>query len=178
LHAGAEVARSLKPSRWRRFLRRDDNVLSDHDEYQDSLYLKLRPLISQVAKKEGARLYTAGEALPYTPLANHPVYAWAVRWIGELGRAALGNGLGDDVKRHYRDEAQALATVDRMLALPGGPNRGWLYEYLLPPIYRFSDGKTWFTHVEPVPQDNIRISELCIGIHTAWEDFRRARRGY
>jgi hypothetical protein len=179
LHAGAEIARSLKPSRWRRFLRRDDEVtLRDMDEYQDSLYLKLRPLISQVAKKEGTRLLTAGESLAATPLANHPVYAWAVRWIWELGRAALEDGLGDDVKRHYRGEAQAWVTADRMLALPGGPYLTWLYRYLRPPIHRFSDDKTWFTGVEPVNQDNIKISEQCIVIHTAWKNFRRARRGH
>jgi hypothetical protein len=180
VHAGAEVFRSLK---WKRrlqhFTGNDVLQLPEQHAYQDALYLKLRPLLAQVAKREGTALYTAGEVLANTALADHPVYNWATGWIEKLGRAGLERGLGKDIERHFRgDAAQAWAMADRMLALPGGPYRPFLYGFLQPPIHRFNDDRTWFTKVEPTRDENIRIAELCMGIHSAWENFRHARRGY
>ncbi|MGR0220088.1 hypothetical protein [Agromyces sp. ZXT2-6] len=178
LRGGSAVARSLKRSERMRFLRPRVSA-PDLEEEQERLYLKLVPLMMDVAKGSGTEVRLGSEALAYTALADHPVYRWAIDWVSRLGHAAMTEGLGRDVRRRYRgDEVCALIVADRMLALPGGDHRSWLHAYLTPPVHRFNDGLTWYTNVEPVHDDNVRIADQCIEIHTAWEEYRQARRGY
>jgi hypothetical protein len=88
--------------------------------------------------------------------------------------------MADDMSTFFRKDRDSLALLaaDRLLALPGGPAKDLLCTYLAPPIYRFNDDRTWITGVEPNKADSEAIAQACMEIHTLWEAFRNARRGY
>lgn len=180
-YAGRKLAKWQKRDAVLRRLTRRSVISQELTELQMTLYWMLGGDMARLAKKEGFQLWSVGQFLEFTSLAEHPVYAWAARWARELGHEVVGRGLANDMRAGFgRDpDALALLAADRLLALPGGPDaRGMLSAYLQPPIHRFSDDRTWFTGVEPRNDDNVAIAQVCMEIHTWWEDFRSARRGY
>lgn len=184
----AELARR-KVRKWSRWesrvqrLRTGGRILvRDLTEHQMRLYWQLSLPVYKFAKKRQAPLWTAGQYMQYTSLSNHPVYAWAAGWTKRLGNGLVSAGQADDLKALFaKDDVSgvALLAADRVLALPGGPeNRRYLVEYLLPPLHRFSDDRTWFTNNETEHDDNVALADQCMAIHGHWEEFRKARRGY
>jgi hypothetical protein len=181
-YAARKVRRWQKQEGWiRRLVSRQRVIVHELTDNQMTLYWKLGGQISKLAKKEGFPLWTVGQFLDRTSLGDHPVYVWAAGWARELGRDVVKQGMADDMRSGFRGDPDdfALLAADRLLALAGGQDtRGLLNTYLGPPVHRFSDDRIWYTGVEPNQEENDRIKDTCIAIHTAWEEFRGARRGY
>lgn len=173
-------------NRWHRWESRASRLLgrrvllSELREEQMKWYWYLAGRISKLARKRGFPLWAVSQFGPFSSLGDHPIYRWAFNWSEVLGRVAVSEGSANDMKHLFPKDPEALAilAVDRMLALPGGPEREMLANYLRPPIHRFSDDRTWFTGVDPDRDANVAIAEQCMEIHTAWEDLRTALRGY
>lgn len=165
--------------RARRLLRRAV-AFNELREEQMKWYWYLAGPIAKLTKKRGFQLWTGGQYGRFTSLAEHAVYGWAFDWSDELGRAAVNDGQADDMKHLFRKDPEALRILaaDRIMALPGGPEREMLQTYLGPPIHRFSDDEIWFTNVESDHGANVAIADHCMKIHDDWEAFRTARRGY
>jgi hypothetical protein len=155
-------------------------MYQDLSAAQNWQYHWLLPQIAKAARREGCELQIARQTFPHSGLLDHPVYVWAHNWAERLGSAHLGDQVSKPLKTLTSRDPRARACVisDRMLALPAGDYRPMLYEFLSPPVYRFSDSKTWYTSVESDQRYNAFIAEQCQIIHGDWERFRIARRGY
>lgn len=184
----ARASRSTaRIARWQRRLSRAFTgqriLVRDITDTQMQLYPHLSRAMYELAKREGSPMWTVTQYLPHTSLADHPVYGWAHRWSMALGRHAARTGLADDMAnlfgRSDRAELLPVLAADRVMALPGGPQaRGLLAQFLLPPVHRFADDRTWFTAQEDEHADNEALAESCMVIHGWWEELRQASRGY
>jgi hypothetical protein len=179
--AAAELGRWLKRSSLLRRVTGRHLLPTEMRDLQLTMYRQLGGPIYTVAKEAGYPLWTAGQYFQFTPLADHPVYSWAAHWTRQLGKHLVDNKMARDMRRGFRRDPDSLAILaaDRLLALPGGGlARDLLYRYLTPPVHRFTDDLTWFTKVGPTAADNAAITRTCMEIHTSWERFRTAARGY
>jgi hypothetical protein len=180
-HAGRKLDKWLRRDSFLQRVTHHTLFPGELRELQMMLYWMLGGEIAKLAKKEGFVLWTVGQFFEFTPLSTHPVYAWAARWARKLGQHVVDSGMAIDMRAGFRRDPDSLALLaaDRLLALPGGGSaRELLYTYLGPPIHRFSDDRTWLTRVGPNDADNAAVAQACMQIHTSWEAFRSAARGY